>query len=550
MAKLEDALKHRNDPNERFLTFRFGSLPGGPVPPGGWGSMSCVVSPTATGWGYAPQPVKPLAKVEGSPLMLAVWLGFEDVVALLLRYGADPLLKLRPFVGCNDDLDAYELALALRGFNFLNGSNAMLSLLLKAHEAKKEEACQQPDVYMFMENTKTLVPLPLHPDMRVKKVACGDGCSALLTDGGSVYTWGRNSMGKLGLPDKAESKGPRKVFGALAHRTIADLAVGKDHMICCDDLGRSFAWGVNKNRQLGFEHANKAQYFVEVPEEVHTLRGLKIVSCEAGEFHSLFLSSDGFVLAAGLALQGRLGAVPLEQCSLFRGDPIVVPFGGNAKTQQRRFASDIAAQRGSFAPSLRIVKISCGKSHSAALDLFGNVHCWGMDPDGRCGVDPAIKPKSTGRSDTRSAGDLAAVYFPAPKADVRDVSHISCGAKTTCCTLKSGGVVLFGDGHVAARQEPKLNDVRIFVTSSALPETTAAITNSGELWHQGGTVSCLARLTTVSASGFGVLALAGRDRSVLGEVMASCVFVVIVDSWLLFVVCCSVGVFMCGCLYG
>ncbi len=47
---------------------------------------------------------------------------------------------------------------------------------------------------------------------------------------------------QLGHPNKVDAVGPRRVFGDLTHRAVIDLAVGKDHMICLDDMGKVFGW--------------------------------------------------------------------------------------------------------------------------------------------------------------------------------------------------------------------------------------------------------------------------------------------------------------------
>lgn len=294
-------------------------------------------------------------------------------------------------------------------------------------------------------------------------------------------------------------------------------------MIVLDDMGRVFGWGVNKNRQLGYEHKG-GMYYVETPQEVPTLRGLKIVAVDAGEMHTVFLESSGFVFAAGLALQGRLGAVSQQACSQYRGEPLLVQFGKGTKIQvisPAEVTARMAAGDG-FQPSIKIVKISCGKNHSAAVDEFGNVHCWGMDPDGRCGQPKELKPVSGGRGDHRQAADLSAVYTPFQVPNLAHVSFVHCGMNKTFCTLQNGSVVCFGGGS-CTQEILALGDVREYCACKSDYGSHAAITNNGELhvasMGDRATVSCVNKLTSVSTSGFGILALSGRDRSALGEAL-------------------------------
>ncbi len=104
--------------------------------------------------------------------MVAVAERNKDCIRALIELGADPLMK-----GCwfttDDELDAFELSVALGG---LQASAELLTLV--ANRDKKEAT--EPDVFKLNSLTNTLEPVRFHPEMRIKRVACGLSCSGML----------------------------------------------------------------------------------------------------------------------------------------------------------------------------------------------------------------------------------------------------------------------------------------------------------------------------------------------------------------------------------
>lgn len=299
-----------------------------------------------------------------------------------------------------------------------------------------------------------------------------------------MYTFGNNSNAKLGLFKKVESTGPRRVMGALRHRIVTDLVsafvlssanrltlvqgVGKDHMVVCDDLGTVFGWGNNRQLQLG---VSTSDYNAEEPVEVASLRGHRIVAVDAGELHSLFLSSDGIVLACGSALQGRLGCYALgtPQCTLSHA-PVVVPVGVEVTlpTPTRHPLVLPAQDAVGKAPTVVVAAISCGRNHSAALDTFGRVWTWGFDQDFRCGLPTGSKASRTAELKLVSEPDLKACYFPYHVASCPRALSVACGPKTTYALTASAGVVHWGQGSIDVKTVERALSADVRGTYAAL----------------------------------------------------------------------------------
>lgn len=116
-----------------------------------------------------------------TPLLCAVAGQQADCIRLLLDAGADPFMRAA-FFHPDDEVDAFELAMALFGVA-LGCRNEELILLLEVHR-RKVDLVTEPDCFFHSAATQTLVPMPFHPEMRVKSVKCGHMCVALLTDSG------------------------------------------------------------------------------------------------------------------------------------------------------------------------------------------------------------------------------------------------------------------------------------------------------------------------------------------------------------------------------
>lgn len=147
----------------------------------------------------------------------------------------------------------------------------------------------------------TPVELPvLGMDVVSIDAAAGGGSSAAVTQDGTVYTWGNNLQGQLG----DGGAGPNVVSTPSVLSTVpgcAAVAVGSTHMIALARDGTVWAWGTNESGQLGLGTTSN----LETPTQVPGLSD--IVAIDAGTTFNLALASDGRVWSWGLNGQGQLG---------------------------------------------------------------------------------------------------------------------------------------------------------------------------------------------------------------------------------------------------
>lgn len=138
-------------------------------------------------------------------------------------------------------------------------------------------------------------------DLPVKALACGAEHSVVLLENGQVYAFGRNIYGQLGLHDHNKRTIPEQIT-ALSTHTIAKISCGSNHTIVQDAKGTLYVFGYNYFGTLGLNHTNN----VADPTAL-SITGHKVVHFVAfGESSAIFYD-DGSVLTCGRNDCGQLG---------------------------------------------------------------------------------------------------------------------------------------------------------------------------------------------------------------------------------------------------
>src|SRR2546430_2157764 len=88
-------------------------------------------------------------------------------------------------------------------------------------------------------------------------LSAGDGFAAVLATDGSVWDWGANGIGELGLAPHTPPA-TRPVNAIAAGSGITQLAAGVSHMLALKSDGTVLSWGWNQSGQLGRDPAGQA----------------------------------------------------------------------------------------------------------------------------------------------------------------------------------------------------------------------------------------------------------------------------------------------------
>jgi alpha-tubulin suppressor-like RCC1 family protein len=208
------------------------------------------------------------------------------------------------------------------------------------------------------------VPAAAFNGERIVMVATGLHTVAL-SEAGHVFTWGLDNFGQLGHGGGANQRAPRQVEAGRfappgqgdAPERVVFVAAGTRHTVAVTAGGRLYTWGDGQRGQLG--HGDN--YFRLVPTLVVTQDSGRVLMAACGEAHTLVVTQDGALLACGRGLDGRLG------------------FNDEA---DRHVFERVGATLG----GARVVAGAAGY-HSAAVTEDGALWTWGSGWKGRLGHD-------------------------------------------------------------------------------------------------------------------------------------------------------------------
>jgi Regulator of chromosome condensation (RCC1) repeat len=197
-------------------------------------------------------------------------------------------------------------------------------------------------------------------------VKCTVTSTFFLTQAGKIYTCGTLHG---------------QVRPALTRTTIAlplkcvELAAGRHFCLARMEGGLAVcAWGAGHFGQLGL--GNESSPFVDHPTVIDRLLphvvGAPVTGVAAGYWHSMALTQAGAVYAWGCNRNSQCGMKPAK-------DPPTV-----CTPQLVTFESPPPGTSGNG--EVKIDKIAAGRSHSVALDVGGQVYCWGACQYGQIGL--------------------------------------------------------------------------------------------------------------------------------------------------------------------
>ncbi len=180
-------------------------------------------------------------------------------------------------------------------------------------------------------------------------VAAGSAHSLALHANGTLWAWGGNDSGQLGLGTPDSPAAPAAVS---ALTDVELVASGRAHALAVTEDGSLWAWGANEYGQVGDGSYEPRS----APVLVGDAWPSPIVAVAAGGNSSFALAQDGSLWSWGENTDGQLG-------------------DGN---------TDHRAAPGAAGPP-GVVKLAVGDGHALALDNLGQVWAWGRNTDGQLG---------------------------------------------------------------------------------------------------------------------------------------------------------------------
>lgn len=362
-----------------------------------------------------------------------------------------------------------------------------------------------PDILGWGYNAEGQASVP--PDFSGDKaVAAGWFHSMALKNDGTVYTWGMNAYGQLGIgsADLDPRPTPQQVPGLTE---VTYLAGGAYHSLALRADQTLWVWGNNNQGQLG----NGSTLRSTLPIQVTGLGGSGRVRSAAGGWgHSLAVLTDGSVWAWGLNDQGQIGltsstqalarsslsilapdrsfaaaAVPVLTKDLYGDSRIGAALLGGLTGMTLEFATNSGIPFYSPVPIqvpglTQVTAVAGGYYHSLALRADGTVWAWGDNQVGQLGLgyadadehpDPQMVPGLThvvaiaagighnlalrtdgtlwawGRNTEGQLGDGTRMnrYYPVQVTAVNaPVRSFTAGGYHSLATLSTGAIAAWG----------------------------------------------------------------------------------------------------------
>jgi|GEM_PF-3199464 len=132
----------------------------------------------------------------------------------------------------------------------------------------------------------------------VQKVATGTNFSLALKKDGSVWAWGANASGQLGVGNTTDSVVPQRV--SLPTDVVITELAARDHVLALQNDGKVWAWGGNDMGQLGDDTTTARQ----VPAQVVDIANVRSIA--VASTWSMARRSDLSVWAWGDNSSGQL----------------------------------------------------------------------------------------------------------------------------------------------------------------------------------------------------------------------------------------------------
>lgn len=226
-----------------------------------------------------------------------------------------------------------------------------------------------------------------HPSRKVVAVASGEAHTLALTGDGFVYAWGRGLFGRLGTGSEKDELFPVRVkfdFPQDRRVKIVGISAGAYHSLCLADDGSVWCWGYNVYGQLGVGGDNSlvpclmnafnelvSPISITDESEMNRKAPLKVCSVKAGGMMSFAIDNLGALWMWGNCPQKSSNdseVFSLVSC------PTPIPiwdFYGHT-----------------------VVKVACGNEHVIALVSTGETHegedlvcySWGSNNHGQLGL--------------------------------------------------------------------------------------------------------------------------------------------------------------------
>ena len=290
------------------------------------------------------------------------------------------------------------------------------------------------------DTTQRTTPIKVGADTNWSSVSSASSYTLAKKTDGTLWAWGYNDYGQLGLGTTTQMNAPAQI-GTLTN--WASVSCGWSHTLAIKADGTLWAWGNNGNGQLGLGTTTQ----MNAPTQIGTLTNWASVSC--GAYQTLAKKTDGTLWAWGHNSVGQLGlgtttqintptqvGSATEWASVSNGssytlakktDGTLWAWGSNSGGYLGLGTTTQVNTPTQVGSATEWVSVSCGWSHTLAIKTDGTLWAWGNNYKGELGL-----------------GDTLQRTTPIKVGTDANWSSVSCGANQTLAIKADGTLWAWG----------------------------------------------------------------------------------------------------------
>ncbi len=248
------------------------------------------------------------------------------------------------------------------------------------------------------------------------------GLNVLMLINGTVWGWGQNSQGDLGVGDTI---GRSVAAQAVGINGIVAISSGSDHALAIKSDGTIWAWGADGFGQLGVQPPPNNRS--TTPVRVAFAFPASVVQVAAGSGTSLALDANGTVWTWGTPLGVSPTQLQVTPTAVsFAGNPKIVliaigtgdalavdstgilwSWGVNSFGELGNGTTTASASPVVVSGINGIAAIAAGQGFSLATDSSGRVWGWGKNDGGQLGIGNQVSPQTLPVQNTSLSGPVA-----------------------------------------------------------------------------------------------------------------------------------------------
>ena len=341
--------------------------------------------------------------------------GFLNYPEKVITVGVDKSQKINPLLfNIQDDMNVYTDSTTKVGtLNYEIEDSNIAELTTLGMITGKQQGITKIKVTDTSTKRTTSIWVKVVNDSNIQ-ISLGYKFSVALKQDGTVWSWGQNNDGELGLGNTTEYSEPQQITDIK--EKITDVKTGYYHSIALTEKGEVYTWGYNGNGQLG----NGTREDSLVPVKVTGLKNVTKVN--AYKNMTIALTQNGEVYAWG----SGYGAKPVKLNFTRK----IIDVSGNLVLAENRKAYNLDETK-SYGKDL--IKVVCGYNHYLGLTSDGEVYAWGSNSYGQLG-----------NGNNTSSSTAVKVVTPDGKSNITNIVDISAGDSYSIITDKDGKVYTFG----------------------------------------------------------------------------------------------------------